>query len=234
MSAGFSDTRRVRRPAGPRPDRVPRRPGDAPEVERVVDVLDVLVGDLRHVDRALRLAGDLPLAPVDRGDRRLRHRAADVRDHAVHDVPGLQLRERVEGPDAGDEVPPVELEEAGDRGEHLPLPLVRPLARLVLLRGGDRVPGQDHPPLHGAFLLHGGRERTLLLSYTLPRTVGGITRASGVPGASPRGPRGRRPCGTASSAGAGTRTPSGGSPPPRAPRPAAGRTPPSPPCGTCT
>src|SRR3990172_2163519 len=73
------------------------RADDVAEVERVVDVLHVLVGYLRHVDRALRLPRDLALRAVDRGDGRLRHRAPDVADHAVDDVPDLQLRERVEG-----------------------------------------------------------------------------------------------------------------------------------------
>src|SRR3972149_4699991 len=42
------------------------RADDVAEVERVVDVLHVLVGYLRDVDRALRLPRDLALRAVDR------------------------------------------------------------------------------------------------------------------------------------------------------------------------
>src|SRR3972149_3326794 len=124
------------------------RADDVAEVERVVDVLHVLVGYLRDVDRALRLPRDLALRAVAGGDGRLRHRAPDVADPAVDDVPDLQLRERVEGPHAGDEVLRVELEQAGRGGEDLAVLLVRPRARLVLLRRGDRVAGEDQLPFH--------------------------------------------------------------------------------------
>src|SRR3989304_3170989 len=77
------------------------RPHDVPEAEHVVNVLRVLLGYVRDVDRALRLPADLPGPPVDRGHRRGRHHPADVVHDPVHDVADLELCDGVEGLHAG-------------------------------------------------------------------------------------------------------------------------------------